>query len=610
MGSLSAITETVKLVVWDLDDTLWTGTLSEGEVELPGDHGELVRELNRRGIVSSISSKNDFEQAKARLEDEGLWDEFVFPKINWNPKGQQIADLIGEMQLRPDNVLFIDDNPVNLREARHYSPELMVMLPGDLGELLAHPKLTGKPDPELKRLQQYRVLEAKSRDRAEATDAGNDEFLASCDIHIYLGDDCAAQAERLIDLANRSNQLNFTKRRYAPGEFEAMLAEPGRTTRYVRVYDKYGDYGIVGYYSLLGDTLTDLVFSCRTMNMGIEQWVHSHAGRPAFEVVGEVASELTSPEVSWITLDDEWREPEAAPAPAVATPSAGLTLLKGGCDLSALADLLAGVEIQSEFNYINDRGQLVQGHHSETVKQAVPETIDRYGDVIDRLAITDPGAYTTRLRDPSIPYETVIYSLILDYTQNLYRYRDTDFLMPFDQLHIDVTDERNWPRVLDVHGGNALSAADLRWFAENFTARGPLTPDEFAANVKWLAGLRPSTKFIFLNAPEVPVKNDLEPDRHLRHHELNEALDQAMTEIPNAELCDLREIVRSKSDTTLNIRHFNRVTYARMAETVGPMLGSDATIVAPSVREQARLVLRDVRFRAKALAHRGVLARR
>ncbi len=613
MAGLSAITEVVKLIVWDLDDTLWDGTLSEGDVELPDGRAELVRALNRRGIVSSISSKNDHESARARLEREGLWEEFVFPRINWKPKGQQIAELITEMQLRPDNVLFVDDNTLNLEEARYYSPQLMVALPDALGELLDHPKLAGKPDPERKRLHQYRVLEAKSRDRAEAGDAANDEFLASCDIHIHLGDDCLAQADRLVDLANRSNQLNFTKRRYAPGEFEAMLQEPGRSTRYVRVYDKYGDYGIIGFYSVKGDALTDLVFSCRTMNMGIEQWVYAQLGSPDLDIVGEVASELTSPEVSWITLDDEWREAPQAPAHGrgqAASSAAGLTLLKGGCDLSALADLLAGVEIQTEFNYVNERGQLVQGHHSETVKQAVPETIERYGDVIDRLAITDPGAYASRLRDETIPYQTVIYSLILDYTQNLYRYRDTDFLMPFDQLHIDVTDQRHWPRVLDVHGGNAVSESDLRWFAENFTARGPLTPAEFAANVKWLAGLRPDTKFIFLNAPEVPVDNALEPDRHLRHHELNQALDQVMTEIPNAELCDLREIVRSRSDTTLNIRHFNRVTFARMAETVGPMLGDHAKIVAPSMREQARLALRDVRFRAKALAHRRVLARR
>ena len=34
----------IKLVIWDLDDTFWTGTLSEGDVELVEDNVVVVRE--------------------------------------------------------------------------------------------------------------------------------------------------------------------------------------------------------------------------------------------------------------------------------------------------------------------------------------------------------------------------------------------------------------------------------------------------------------------------------------------------------------------------------------------------------------------------------------
>ena len=77
--------EKIKLVIWDLDETFWKGTLSEGEVEIVKKHVEIVKELARRGIISSISSKNDFEPAKAELEKVGVWDYFIFPLINWNP---------------------------------------------------------------------------------------------------------------------------------------------------------------------------------------------------------------------------------------------------------------------------------------------------------------------------------------------------------------------------------------------------------------------------------------------------------------------------------------------------------------------------------------------
>ena len=84
----------VKLVIWDLDETFWKGTLSEGPVTIIAENMELVRTLVQRGIMCSISSKNDLEPAKVELERAGIWDHFIFPVINWNPKGENIKDII------------------------------------------------------------------------------------------------------------------------------------------------------------------------------------------------------------------------------------------------------------------------------------------------------------------------------------------------------------------------------------------------------------------------------------------------------------------------------------------------------------------------------------
>src|ERR1035437_7614536 len=105
------LSSSVKLVIWDLDETLWAGTLSEGEVNLDSARGDLIRQLNRRGIMNSICSKNDFEKVKDRLSrEEGLWDEFIFPRISWQSKGPQILQIIDDAQLRAEQVLFIDDS--------------------------------------------------------------------------------------------------------------------------------------------------------------------------------------------------------------------------------------------------------------------------------------------------------------------------------------------------------------------------------------------------------------------------------------------------------------------------------------------------------------------
>ena len=157
----------IKLVVWDLDETFWKGTFSEGDIEVPNQNRRLIALLTDIGIVNSICSKNDEKQVMDYLKDQGLAEYFVFPSINWSPKGARIKQLISDMQFRPANVLFLDDNPSNLAEASYSCPEIMTGTPALLPQLLADAEKADHKDPEHKRLQQYRILEEKHRARAE-----------------------------------------------------------------------------------------------------------------------------------------------------------------------------------------------------------------------------------------------------------------------------------------------------------------------------------------------------------------------------------------------------------------------------------------------------------
>ena len=70
----------IKLVIWDLDDTLWQGTLSEGDVFPIQERGEWVQRLARCGILNPICSKNDPAAAAEKLKSLDLWEYFVFPE--------------------------------------------------------------------------------------------------------------------------------------------------------------------------------------------------------------------------------------------------------------------------------------------------------------------------------------------------------------------------------------------------------------------------------------------------------------------------------------------------------------------------------------------------
>ena len=281
LGSMTAIAARpkIKLVVWDLDDTLWRGTLAENdEVVLDQRRSELVRQFNRHGVVSSICSKNDPAIARARLKAFGLWDQFVFPRIDFAPKGPALADIIADMQLRPANVLFVDDNVHNLEEVKYLIPEIHVL---DARSAECDAMLEGilkdNEHQEKSRLDEYRALERKQVDRARSK-GSRDDFLRSCDIHLALAwrADVMDFQGRIEELINRSNQLNFTGSRVPEGSMAAYLATPALNECFaVFVWDKYGYHGLIGFASVHMPELRldHLAFSCRIMDMGIENWV-------------------------------------------------------------------------------------------------------------------------------------------------------------------------------------------------------------------------------------------------------------------------------------------------------------------------------------------------
>jgi FkbH-like protein len=332
----------VKLVIWDLDDTFWAGTLAEGEITPIPENQAMVITLAERGIMSSISSKNDFAAAAARLKQLGVWDYFIFPSIEFGPKGANIAAMIETAGLRPENVLFIDDNRLNLEEVRQFAPGVMTADPAEiLPTLLDLPQLEGKDDRALTRLKQYKNLEVKSVERATSS-LGHEEFLRQCGITVEFDYEVEKNFDRLVELANRTNQLNFTKIRLetpeAQSAMRALLAAYGVTAGLIRVADKYGDYGITGYFVLhrngAKNKLLHFAFSCRTMNMGIEQYVYERLQSPSVNVVPPVANPIcTFAKIDWIT------EGHAGTHQLGHATSGKQLLLVGGCELLQLSSM-------------------------------------------------------------------------------------------------------------------------------------------------------------------------------------------------------------------------------------------------------------------------------
>lgn len=544
------IAEEIKLVIWDMDDTFWKGTISEqGQIELIERNIHIVKELIDRGIMNSISSKNDFESVKNKLNEIGIFDLFVFPMINWESKGMQIKNTLSNMGLRDCNVLFIDDNSTNLNEAKYYCPNLNIESPEILDQLLDNNFLKGKPDYEHKRLKQYKILEKKAEAKTMAE--SNEKFLYDSNIQCLIQYDCINNLERIYELINRTNQLNFTKKRIEKDELEALLTNSEYACGYVSVADKYGDYGIVGFYALnkITNQLEHFLFSCRTIGIGVEQWVYNYLGCPDLCVIGETINKVEP------NIDIPWINIKTATVNRIENEKRKENyniLFRGGCDILQLWPYLDRkcYNIEFEHNegyYHREHTTLTLG--AKTYSKEIKE------ELLDNIPFVNECTFETNLY--SGKYDIIVMSLLMDYSQAVYQKKDNkdiklaigDYCIPFNKNNPGVWN----PDKLD-------------YFFENFECIGRISEDNFYANLKRIHSYIPKdTVVILINGCEVESPKSTEKDRHIDHKKMNDVVDRFVEETENIYLLDMRKLVQNQSNLSDNIRHYKREIYYLMA---------------------------------------------
>lgn len=569
----------IKLVIWDLDETFWKGVLSEGGVELVQENITIAKELVNRGIMNSICSKNDPGQVKAFLESIGLWDFFIFPKISWNrwnPKGKMVQDIINDTQLRGSNILFIDDNHLNLKEAQFYNPDIATAFPDFIPEILNHPSFKGKSDPNHSRLQQYKVLEKKAAGKEQYS--SNEDFLESCNIKASIIKDCSDYADRIYELIHRTNQLNYTKKRIAKEEVREIIEDPGIETAIIEVVDDYGDYGVVGFYALKDGDLLHFVFSCRILNLGVEQWLYATLGYPSLSIEGKVATKLNKQDMPhWI---NSTKEHTVVKNRGVSLNKKIKCLIRGTCDLEQVTFYFTFNEfdVVTEFNYVSPKNIMLQVHreHSEIVRSGQALTDEQKKFLADKLPFYDDGIFETQLF--SGDYQVVLYSVLMDYTQGLYRYKnDGDITAVFGTYTLPLTDANSWSYYPE------LEEPFLQWFAGNFEFLGPLSEERFEENLYWLRqNLPKDTVLILLNGSEVELDHDYEAGRYLHHKKMNAIVKNFVRNSNNTHLVDVTKFVTSPNDVIEHIRHYQRQHYETIANQAGDIISKKFGIRKPN----------------------------
>lgn len=572
--------EEIKLVVWDMDDTFWRGTLSEGSVYPVTANNEAVKKMTDAGIMQSISSKNEKEDVFTVLTRMNIADYFVFSDINWENKGPQIADKLKAMGLRAENTLFIDDNVMNIKEVSFYNPSIMTMMPGELPGLYRFANELEATDPSHNRLLQYRIMEQKNR--VKKSYSSPEAFLENSDIKVTVIRDCKDQSKRIEELIRRTNQLNYTKIRLSGEQVEELLECASDASEidagYITVKDRFTDYGIVGFYALnrAEHRLEHFLFSCRILGMRVEQYVYNLLNRPHIDVQGEVAVPLEpAMDVYWINQDQEKRNNtnrlEAVNIDKCdSAVMAKKVLLKGPCDLGAIGGFLKEISFEEEFNYVDDRGIITTGqNHSVHIRESVELSEEEIQKILLDAPFLSHGDFETSLFEKH--YDYVCYSLLPDCHGALYRHKTTGKYMTFGGKNFDLTDSLNWNGYVDgsiVNHAYPFTEAILENVAEKWEFIGTTSLDMIVDNIRWMRKKLPDdTKLILLLGNELEYEgNDMEFSNHAPFHkEVNQKMYELQKELSGIILIDPNEFIHTQEDLEGCTNHFARKVYFEMA---------------------------------------------
>lgn len=300
-----------KCLVLDLDNTLWGGVLSEDGLEglvlsasntgrIYKDFQRLIHSIKSSGVVLTIVSKNSQDEVERafKLHPHMVLSlaDIVLIKANWLDKSKNIADIATELNFSFEDMVFVDDNPLERAEVKSALP--MVIVP-DFPEDISSLPLWGQSlfeayffSPKLTAEDQSKTLYYKqNHDRlsAQRDSVSVETFLKQLNTVITIRDAKESDLDRVHQLLQKTNQFNCTTLRYSLRDLSLMLKNDDMQVKVFSVSDCFGDNGMVGVvilrrldaHTMLIDTF---LMSCRVMGRTIEDQVLTYLEKYLYDL--------------------------------------------------------------------------------------------------------------------------------------------------------------------------------------------------------------------------------------------------------------------------------------------------------------------------------------
>jgi len=267
--------DSIKCLVWDLDDTLWQGILLEDEdvVLRPAVVG-VIQTLDQRGILQSTASRGEHGTAMRKLQEFGLHEYFLYPQIHWGPKSTSIRAIAESLNIGLEAIAFIDDQAFERDEVKALLPQVTCIPAERLLQLLDMPCMNPLYVTDDSRRRRLMYLGDLARKEAKQQFEGpQEEFLASLGMVLTIFPAREEDLRRAEELTVRTNQMNATGVTYSYEELRQFRRSDRHILLMARLEDKYGTYGHIALALIERSpalwTIRLLLTSCRVMSRGV-----------------------------------------------------------------------------------------------------------------------------------------------------------------------------------------------------------------------------------------------------------------------------------------------------------------------------------------------------
>ncbi|OUI86200.1 hypothetical protein HK11_00200, partial [Acetobacter sp. DmW_043] len=436
-------------------------------------------------------------------------------------------------------------------------------------------RFSGKDDFRLNRLNDYKLLEKKHGEILNSK-GDTDNFLRESHITVEIDYNVEAHIDRVIELINRTNQLNFIKKRLPENKEDAKrviseeLSHPDRHAGLVHVRDKYGDYGYVGFFLQARgagyNRLDYFCFSCRTLGMFVELWLYRELGCPSIAIHGEVLTDLhdQNKKIDWVKRWVSTQSTEKLPIASTRT-----ILLCGGCDLDSVAHYV-------HHNYKNTILHLNTARESSEIRRDHSSLVRRTFNGMtddDFLFLKQLGYESSDFQINISPdnIDVAVFSFWTDMFYSLYEVVGRGYEMPISPTNLGHANIENFYETeIWERGATEICIRNFRFAKANLKYKGTSDEGTFKDNVCSIIRKFPSsTKVFLLGALEnIPVEFSWVK---AQHQLFNTWQNDIVKNYENVEIIHIDKFIESPEEA-ITSTHFKRGFYRKLGEYLANIL--------------------------------------